>query len=173
MAREWGHQPAYVSLLADWVQSTLEKGSNGGNRSWHLLFTAHGLPEKYVRDGDDYPEKLHRAAEAVAKQVNGCEGWHLSFQSRVGPVKWTGPYTDEMVASLARDGVRSLIVVPMGFVSDHLETLYEIDILYRRLAQRVGIKDFLRVPAFNDHPDFVRFLARLVAAEMEAAGIGS
>ena len=173
VAKEWGHHPAYVSLLAEWVQTTLETGSDGGDGPWHILFTAHGLPERYVRDGDDYPEKLHQAAEAVASRVSGCDEWHLSFQSRLGPVKWTGPYTDEMVATLAHEGVRSLIVVPMGFVSDHLETLYEIDILYKRLAHKVGIKNFLRVPAFNDHPDFAKLLARIVAGEMEEVRSGS
>ena len=173
VVKEWGRDPAYISLLAEWVQSTLEKGSNGADGPWHILFTAHGLPEKYVRDGDDYPEKLREAAEAVAHRVSGCEGWHLSFQSRVGPVRWIGPYTDEVVAALAHEGVKSLIVVPMGFVSDHLETLYEIDILYRRLAHTVGISRFLRVPAFNDHPDFARLLARLVAGEMGVDGGGT
>jgi ferrochelatase len=169
---EWGLHPRYLSLLTDWVQSTLDRVRRDGEGSWNLLFSAHGLPRSYVRAGDAYPDRVREAAERVARKVTGCDAWHLSFQSRMGPMEWTRPYTDEALEALGADGVRAVVTVPMGFVSDHLETLYEIDILYRDIAREAGIRQFHRVPAFNDHPDFADLLAELVLETLGGEGSG-
>ena len=170
---EWGLHPAYQSLLSCWVQSTLDRARQEWEGPWHLLFSAHGLPKRYVTAGDAYPDRVRAASEAVAARVRGHHAWHLAFQSRMGSVEWTRPYTGEALKTMGTDGVRSLVTVPMGFVSDHLETLYEIDILYRDIARKAGIQRFHRVPAFNEHPDFARFLANLVLETLEEDEPGS
>lgn len=164
---EWGLHPHYLALLAKWIQSALDRAQREWDGAWHLLFSAHGLPRRYEEDGDDYPDRVRAATETVVDRVRGHEAWHLAFQSRMGPVEWTRPYTDEALRALGAEGVRSLVTVPMGFVSDHLETLYEIDILYRDVARDAGIRRYHRVPTFNDHPEFARFLARLVRETLE------
>ncbi len=169
---EWGMHPAYLTLLTSWVQAALDDAREGQGEAWHLLFSAHGLPQRYVEGGDGYPQRVRAAVEGVACRLEDAPPYGLAFQSRMGPVAWTRPYTDEALRELGASGVKSVVTVPMGFVSDHLETLYEIDILYREIAQEAGIQRFRRVPAFNDHPDFARFLTRLITDVMrrEAGG---
>jgi ferrochelatase len=88
--------------------------------------------------------------------------YHLSFQSRVGPAKWLGPNTDETIRRLASEGVKQLVIVPISFVSEHVETLYELDILYREVAKEAGIAEMRRVPTLNSDPRFIRGLAAMV-----------
>jgi protoporphyrin/coproporphyrin ferrochelatase len=96
--------------------------------------------------------------------------WHLGFQSRVGPLAWLRPPTDDLIRDLARAGARALLVVPVSFVSDHLETLHEIDIQYRDLARRSGITEFRRAATLGDGPAFVAALAGLVARHLADLG---
>jgi ferrochelatase len=166
--RDFGSDPRYLDLLASWVQRSLDgMRKDGGEGPHHLLFSAHGLPVAYVRSGDEYPERVREASKEVASRLKDAPEWSVSFQSRVGDREWTRPYTDDQLKVLASKGVRSLLVVGMGFVSDHVETLYEIDILYRDLAKKAGVERFERVPSFNDDPAFASFLATKV---LEALG---
>ena len=167
--RDFGSDPRYLDLLAAWVQRSLDTMREGASEDpIHLLFSAHGLPAAYVRDGDEYPERVREASKGVASRLKDAPEWSLSFQSRVGDREWTRPYTDEHIKQLAGRGVKNLLVVGMGFVSDHVETLYEIDILYRDMAIKAGIHRFSRVPSFNDDPAFASFLASRI---LEAVGV--
>jgi ferrochelatase len=158
--RSWHLHPGYLEALSRTVSEGLARLRAQGGESPHVLFSAHGLPERFRRSGDPYVGQVEETFRAAASRL--VEPSSLSFQSRVGPVRWVGPATDETIVRLAKEGVRALLVVPLGFVSDHFETLFEIDVLYRDLARRSGIERFLRAPSLNDRPDFVAALADLV-----------
>lgn len=127
-----------------------------------LLLSAHGLPKKIVAAGDPYQWQCERTASALVERL-GIAGldWALCYQSRVGPLEWIGPSTDAEIRRAGADRV-PLVVFPLAFVSEHSETLVEIEIEYRHLAQNTGVPHFVRVPAVGDDPAFIAGLARLV-----------
>jgi protoporphyrin/coproporphyrin ferrochelatase len=158
--RSWHDAPGYVRAVRATVDEGLAALAHEGARSPHVLFTAHGLPERFRKAGDPYVGQIEATRAAV------CAGLgvptHLSFQSRVGPVEWVRPYTDDTVKALGAQGVESLLMVPLGFVSDHFETLFEIDLLYVPLARAAGIVHVARAPSLNSRRDFLETLADLV-----------
>ena len=134
------------------------------------MFTAHGLPEKIARSGDPYVEHVIATCHGVAARLGlSPEDWELAFQSRVGPVKWVGPYTDELIAEAAALR-QAIVLVPLAFVSEHSETLVELDIDYRRLALERGAAAYIRVPTVSIHPRFVGGLADIVRTTLESGG---
>ncbi|HEX8968074.1 MAG TPA: ferrochelatase, partial [Chloroflexota bacterium] len=144
-------------------------------REWggpiHLLLSAHGLPLRYVEQGDDYPRQVRRTAEALGTLLPEFAGWRLGYQSRMGPVHWLQPSTHTVLERLAAEGARAIVAVPLGFVSDHIETLYDLDILYRDEAVAMGIRHYRRVPSFNADPGFAALIADLAGAcDMELTG---
>ena len=127
-----------------------------------MLFSAHSLPKSFIEEGDPYQEHIKATASALMeRQEFGGVPWSIGYQSRSGPVEWLGPSTEDEIARLGREGVRELVVVPVSFVSDHIETLYEIDILYKRLAREAGM-DMRRVASLNTEPAFILALEDLV-----------
>lgn len=129
-----------------------------------LLFSAHGLPQKIVDRGDPYVWQIERSAEAVAEALAGDFpelDWTVCYQSRVGPLEWVGPSTGDELKRAGGDGV-AVVVAPIAFVSEHSETLVELDIEYRELAEAAGVADYVRVPALGDGADFIAGLAGLV-----------
>ncbi|MBI4483315.1 MAG: ferrochelatase [Acidobacteria bacterium] len=160
--QSWYRHPGYLQALASLVAEEMNKFADPRPQEIHLLFSAHGLPEKYVRNGDPYQDQVQQTVELLRDHLPADVPWGLSYQSRVGPVRWLEPSTDEMIRQLASRGVQQLLVVPISFVSDHSETLFEIDILYRAKAHAAGIREFRRVPALNTHPLFIEALADLV-----------
>lgn len=134
----------------------------------HVLFSAHGVPVSYISEQND-PYQRHiedcvqLISHAVREKYQSSEVvFDLSYQSRVGPIEWLRPYTDDMLRSLAEAGVRRLVVVPISFVSEHIETLEEIDMEYREVAEEAGITHWRRVPALNTDDAFIAELASLV-----------
>ncbi len=129
-------------------------------QSFRILFSAHGLPEKFIEAGDPYQQHIHQTAAAVMASLPNQE-FHVTYQSRVGPLKWVDPYTDK---EIERAGVekKPLIVVPVAFVSEHSETLVELDIEYQELAQKAGVPLYLRVPTPQSDITFLKGLANLV-----------
>jgi ferrochelatase len=127
-----------------------------------VLFSAHGLPKRVVDGGDPYQWQVEQTAAAVAEQLAkpGLD-WVVCYQSRVGPLEWIGPATDEEIARAGREGV-AVVVVPVAFVSEHSETLVELDIEYRKLAQLAGVPAYVRAPTVGTAPPFIRGLASLV-----------
>ncbi len=154
--------PGYLDALADTVRRGLSAWPAPRRPSVVVLFSAHSLPERLVREGDPYVEEVGRTVAGVRERLPAGQPWRLAFQSRVGPVRWVGPGTEEVLRDLAREGARDVLVVPVSFVSDHLETLYEIDLLYGTLARRRGIERYRRAEALNDSPAFLEALADLV-----------
>ncbi|HJZ66918.1 MAG TPA: ferrochelatase, partial [Blastocatellia bacterium] len=128
----------------------------------HIVFSAHSVPVRYIDEGDPYLDQTRETVRLVMEQLGNDRPHSLSFQSKVGPVKWLTPSTDETVRRLARECVSQVLLVPVSFVSEHIETLYELDILYRHVAEEVGIAEYRRVPALNCRPDFIDALASLV-----------
>merc|ERR1719159_1550738 len=106
----------------------------------HVLFSAHGVPKSYVDAGDPYQAQIEHCVKMIAKRLPEDVEAHLSYQSRVGPVEWLGPATDDKLHELGKLGVRNLVVVPISFVSEHVETLEELDIEYREVADDAGIE---------------------------------
>lgn len=151
----WPDHPGYIQLL----RATLDEVAGDAS---HILFSAHSLPMKIVERGDPYPEQVRRTIEAVTRDLK--RPWSLSYQSRNGKMPWLAPYTEDEIARLGREGKRSLAVVPVSFVSDHIETLYELDLLYADLARKNGIESYRRARSFNDDPAFARLLGSLVQA---------
>jgi ferrochelatase len=134
----------------------------------HVVFSAHGIPQSYASRSDPYPQEISAHYQALRERgrrwvrQTGVSAdkvqWHLSFQSRVGPVKWLKPYTTNVITNLNREKGRHLIMVPISFISDHLETLYEMDITYRALALHNGFATYTRVRCPNDDPQLARCL---------------
>jgi protoporphyrin/coproporphyrin ferrochelatase len=164
IVRAWGDDPRYLDLVASWIEATRAELASQWDGPIHLLFSAHGLPTRYVERGDGYPNEVASTARQVAERVAGFEDWHLSFQSRMGPVKWLEPSTDTLLKRLAARQVQAIVAVPLGFVSDHIETLYDLDIRYREQAHTLGVRHYRRVPSFNADPGFARALADILAS---------
>ncbi len=158
----------YILALAEKIEEALNRFAD--RRSAVLLFSAHSLPQSFIDEGDPYLAQVKETVGLVMQHFRGME-FHLAFQSRSGPVKWLEPDTRDVIGELAAKGRKDLLVVPVSFVSDHIETLYEIDIEYAELAGSLGIKNFRRVPALNSSPAFIECLAELVCRKIAENGV--
>lgn len=152
-------EPGLVAAMADLVKAGwTEVAAKGRPR---VLFSAHGLPRKVVDKGDPYPVHVMQTAEAVARATAIADlDWTVCYQSRVGPLEWIKPSTEDELERAGRDGV-PVVVAPVAFVSEHSETLVELDIEYRHRAAGLGVPAYVRVPAVGHHPAFIDGLARL------------
>ena len=158
--------PGLIDALARAAEARL--GEAGDGQVVHLLFAAHGIPMSRVRAGDPYPEQVQATAEAVAARLGAS--WSLGFQSRVGPVRWLEPSVDDEVARLADEGVGALVVQPLTFVSENLETLDDLDRELRDVAAERGIERFLRGAAPGTDPAFIDGLADTAVQRATASG---
>ncbi len=151
--------PRYIEALVQ----TVEEGLAGfsGREVVTLLFSAHSLPVSFIERGDPYLSQVQETVRLVMERFPGRRH-ELAFQSKAGPVKWLEPSTEDVINRLAEEGCRNLLVVPVSFVCDHLETLFEIDITYAELARDKGIERFLRAPSLNCASPFIDCLADLV-----------
>jgi ferrochelatase len=154
--------PSYLAALADNVRRALDGFPEPARGRVVLLFSAHGLPQRFVDRGDPYVTETEATVAGILALLKLPNRNLLAYQSRTGPVRWIGPGTDHTIKQLAREGVREILVVPVSFVTDHIETLYEIDQLFAREARRAGISDFRRSAALDTHPLFIEALARQV-----------
>ncbi|MFW6358041.1 MAG: ferrochelatase [Chroococcales cyanobacterium] len=163
----WYQQPGYLQAMADLIAQELDQFDNPNDV--HIFFSAHGVPVSYVEEaGDPYQQEIEDCTRLIMKTLNRPNNHTLAYQSRVGPVEWLQPYTEDALESLAEQGVDKLVVVPISFVSEHIETLQEIDMEYREIAEEAGIKTFKRVPALNTHPVFIDSLSQLVEESLES-----
>ncbi|MEH2151649.1 ferrochelatase [Nostoc sp.] len=157
----WYKQPGYLQAMAQLIAQELEQFPNPDDV--HIFFSAHGVPKSYVEEaGDPYQVEIEECTALIMLTLNRPNAHTLAYQSRVGPVEWLQPYTEDALKELGAEGVKDLVVVPISFVSEHIETLQEIDIEYREVAEEAGIHNFRRVPAPNTHPVFINALAELV-----------
>jgi ferrochelatase len=166
----WYKQPSYLQAMAELIAQELDQFPNPD--SVHVFFSAHGVPKNYVEEaGDPYQQEIEECTALIMQTLNRPNEHTLAYQSRVGPVEWLQPYTDDALEELGAKGVKDLVVVPISFVSEHIETLQEIDIEYRELAEESGIENFRRVPAPNTHPLFIRALADLVLDALQSPSL--
>jgi ferrochelatase len=142
----------------------------GAPKPVRLLFSAHGLPERISAGGDPYRGQVERTCAAVAAELGPEWDWRVCYQSRVGPLKWIGPSTIEEIDAAARDGV-AVVIDPIAFVSEHVETLVELDRDYADHARKVGVETYIRVPALGVSADFIEGLADLVEGALSAQGV--
>jgi ferrochelatase len=154
---------SFAAAHARLIRQTFEAG--GKPRNLKLLFSAHGLPEKVIKRGDPYQHQVERTCEAVMRQLGEGWDWGVCYQSRVGPLKWIGPSTPEAIEAAGAAG-KSVLVVPIAFVSEHVETLVELDRDYGLLAKEKGCPAYLRAPALGIDEGFVGGLAGLVASAL-------
>jgi len=161
-------EEGFVAALAELTLAGLAEAAGAGTP--RVLFSAHGLPERVVAAGDPYQWQVERTAAAVAARAGLAEGsWVVCYQSRVGPLKWIGPSTEAEVDRAGADGV-PVVVVPLAFVSEHSETLVELDIEYRERAAEAGVPAYVRVATVGVEDAFVAGLARTVRAALAAPG---
>lgn len=153
--------PAFVDAVVARLRAVVEPGD-------HVIVAAHGLPERAARAGDSYVTEVRATFAALAARLPEHE-LHLAFQSRLGPVRWTRPYLDEEVRRAGVAGVRSLVVAPVSFVAENLETLYELDIELAEIATAAGIARFRRAATVGCHPAFIALLAELVRGALGEA----
>ena len=151
----------FIAALAQLIGDALEEAKAAGT-SVRLLLTAHGLPLKIVRAGDPYPDEVHRTAVAVTQALANPElDWRVCYQSRVGPLAWLQPSVEEELRAAGREHA-GVVIAPISFVSEHSETLVELDRDYRRVAEEVGVPAYRRVPTVGTDPRFIAALAALV-----------
>lgn len=163
----WYKNPGYLRSMADLIAQELDKFPNPEEA--HVFFSAHGVPVSYVEEaGDPYKEQIEECTHLIMQTLARSNPYTLAYQSKVGPVEWLQPYTDDALEELAATGVKDLAVVPISFVSEHIETLQEIDIEYREVAEAAGIENFHRVPALNLYPGFIDSLAEIVVDSLDS-----
>lgn len=164
-------QPRYLDALADTVAQSVRQLPAAAQRHAKVLFSAHGLPMKLVREGDPYPRHIERTLVGAVQRLEAELGHpidhELSYQSRVGPVKWLTPSTEDTLKRLGAEKVQSVVVVPIAFVSEHIETLHELDIQLRDTAQEAGVKHYLRAPTVSVHPAFIEALCQVTQAALQ------
>jgi protoporphyrin/coproporphyrin ferrochelatase len=161
LIRQWYDQPDYQGAIVETLRAEAQKFPDPDPRNIELLFSAHGLPRKLVDQGDPYERQIRATYDALCAQL----GWPrttLCYQSRVGPLEWLRPYTDDVIREKAAAGARQMLVYPIAFVSDHVETLFELGITYAELARAGGIAHYRVTPALNSHPRFIGALKSLV-----------
>lgn len=158
----WPTHPGFIEAAASSVRAGLEHFPAEERSQVLLLFSAHSLPLKVVRRGDPYPSEVSASVEAVLDRLRLPNPHLLAYQSAVGPLRWLGPSTEQVIRYLGRQRQTQVLVIPIAFTSDHIETLGEIDLEYTELAHQSGIASFRRAPALNAQPEFVRALADIV-----------
>ena len=193
----WYYRQGYVNAMAELIlKEIMEYTAEERAEGLHVLFSAHGVPKSYIEAGDPYQRQIEDCVTLVSREValklaspqsrpaglseiqamtlvsgENPLKFHLSFQSRVGPVMWLQPYTETKLKELGNAGVKNLIVVPVSFVSEHVETLEEIDMEYRELAEEYGVHKWRRVPALNTDASFITDMADLVVDALNSPSV--
>ncbi|WP_457638712.1 ferrochelatase [Persephonella sp.] len=150
-------------FIKAWVEKIKEDLGEDYSQ-YYFLFSAHSLPEKLIKEGDPYKDQIEETVRLIMEHFPDVK-YSTAYQSKVSPVKWLEPFTDEEIIRLAEQGIKKLAVIPVSFVSEHSETLYELDIQYGKLAREKGIHDYKRVGTLKEHPVFIQTLKNLVMGE--------
>jgi ferrochelatase len=169
----WHTHPSFIAAMTAKVREGLGKFDVKDRDNVLLLFSAHSLPLNVIDRGDAYPQEVGATVQAVMQALNFSHEYILAYQSDIPPLKWLGPSTEFVIRALGQKKRRNVLVVPIAFTSDHIETLHEIDIEYRELAHQCGITNFVRTPALNADPQFVRALVEIVAAHIANGAVHS
>ena len=164
--------PLYLKAINERIEESLLRFPEEARKDIQLVFSAHGTPVSYVKKGDPYSFQIKEAVEGVMRLRNSSHEYYQCFQSKVGPAKWLEPATDTMIEELAAKGKKHLLIIPISFVSDHVETSFELDIEYRHVADKVGIENYIVMTGLNDSQLFVDALYDLVTKSLSSKGKG-
>ncbi|KAJ1961127.1 hypothetical protein GGI12_003420 [Dipsacomyces acuminosporus] len=167
----WGTHPKLIGAFADLVEAQVKKLTAGVRGATPILFSAHSLPLNVVDRGDPYIAEVAGTVAYVVDELRrrGIHNpYRLVWQSAVGPLRWMAPQTETVIEKYGEMGYKSLVMVPIAFTSDHIETLFELDIEYGEVAEKAGIEQYLRTPALNDYPPFIDALATIVKEHIDA-----
>ncbi|CAH0561944.1 unnamed protein product [Brassicogethes aeneus] len=165
----WSTHPLLVKCFADLIQKEINLIPEEKRREAIILFSAHSIPLKTVNRGDAYPSEVGATVQLVMQELNFCNPYQLVWQSKVGPLPWLGPFTDDALTDyVKKQGKKNFVVVPIAFVNEHIETLHELDIEYcKELGEKLGVENIRRVPAPNDHPLFIEALSDIVKTHLK------
>jgi len=152
----------YIEAINQRIDETLLKFNENIRNEVVILFSAHGTPVSMVKNGDPYSGQIKETVNLIMQKRNNSHKYELCFQSKVGPVKWLEPSTAQMIEKMAKEGNKHLLLVPISFVSDHIETLFELNILYRKTADENGIENYIVMEGLNDSELFVETLKEQV-----------
>lgn len=170
----WPTHPLLIQCFAELVQQELDRFPPDKRDDVVILFSAHSLPMSVVNRGDPYPQEVGATVQKVMETINFSNPYRLVWQSRVGPMPWLGPSTDVTIKGLCERGRKNLLLVPIAFTSDHIETLYELDIEYAQvLANECGVENIRRAEALNGNHLFIKALADLVNTHLKSAETSS
>ena len=159
--------PQYITALNERIDEAMMRFPENVRDDIQIVFSAHGTPQRLVRKGDPYLKQIEETVACVMKARNFSHGYHLCFQSKVGPAKWLEPTTEDMIKVLGAKRKRHLLIVPVSFVSDHIETLFELDIEYRRVAGESDIENYVVMQGLNDSKTFVAALKELAVQGLQ------
>lgn len=166
LVSDYHDHPLYLQSVAARIREAVAKFPQ--NSRVHLLYSAHGIPLKEIEAGDPYEKQIRRSVELIQKELGNAHEHSLAYQSRVGPLKWLEPTTVATIEKLAKSGVKHIVAVPISFVSDHSETLYELKKMYGDLARGLGVEQYELMPALNDQVHFIDCLSERVLKSLEA-----
>ncbi|XP_076640112.1 ferrochelatase, mitochondrial [Colletes latitarsis] len=165
----WATHPLFIKAIAERIKDELVKFPDNVKDDVIILFSAHSLPLKAVNRGDSYPSEVGATVALVMQELNYCNPYNLVWQSKVGPLPWLAPFTDDALKAYVKQGKKNFILVPVAFVNEHIETLHEMDIEYcKDLAEELGIERIKRAAAPNDHPIFIDALADIVNSHLKS-----
>lgn len=165
----WGSHPLFIKTFVDRIKDELNKFVQTKRNDVVIMFTAHSLPLKTVNRGDAYPGEIGASVELVMRELNFSNPHCLVWQSKVGPLPWLQPSTDDALRGFVKQGRKNFILVPIAFVNEHIETLHELDIEYcEELAEQIGVEEIRRAAAPNDHPLFIQALSQIVVDHLKS-----
>jgi protoporphyrin/coproporphyrin ferrochelatase len=169
----WPVHEGFIGAMTETVREGLARFAPEDRDRVMLLFSAHSLPLDVIDRGDAYPQEIGASVQRVVERLGAANPYILAYQSEVGPVRWLGPHTERVIRRLGEKGHRHVLVVPIAFTSDHIETLSELDREYGHVAKQAGIARYERVPALNDRPDFIDALAAIVREHLASGQVFS
>jgi protoporphyrin/coproporphyrin ferrochelatase len=165
----WPTHAGLVDAFTNNIKKTLDEFPEDAKKDVVILFSAHSLPMTVVNRGDTYPAEVAATVHKVMEKLNYSHQYRLVWQSKVGPQEWLGPQTDAAIEGLAKNKRLNMLVVPIAFTSDHIETLHELDLEYiDHLAKKVGVKNIKRCESLNDNPQFISALADIAKAHIDS-----
>jgi ferrochelatase len=169
----WPAHHVFIAAMAKKVREGLDQFQPQSRRDVLLLFSAHSLPQDVIERGDAYSQEVGATVQKVMECLGFSNEFLLAYQSDIKPFKWLGPSTEQVIRNLGAQKRQNVLAIPIAFTSDHIETLYELDIEYAELASEVGVGHFKRAPALNDDPLFVHALAEIVADHLRSGRLHS
>jgi ferrochelatase len=164
----WPVHPGFIAAMTETVRDGLEQFEPADREKVLILFSAHSLPLNVIDRGDAYPQEVGASVQRVVEALSASNPYLLAYQSDVGPVRWLGPRTEQVIRRLGARGHKHVLVVPIAFTSDHIETLSELDREYGEVAHQAGITHYKRAPALNDRPRFLDALAEIVRDHLQS-----